>query len=72
MDTELVLPMYNAHPYFPLKNFGKKVSIIHSKIWYIRFQVDFFHSIEYLSMFVFSFFRKFPFSHMPELSNNTF
>ena len=24
MDTELVLPMYNAHPYFSLKNSGKK------------------------------------------------
>ena len=31
---ELVLPMYNVHPYFSLKNLGKKVSIIHGKIWY--------------------------------------
>ena len=26
--------MYNAHPYFPLKNLGKKVHIIHGKIQY--------------------------------------
>ena len=26
---------YNAHPYFPLKNSGQKVHIIHSKIWYL-------------------------------------
>ena len=31
---ELVLPMYNVHPYFSLKNLGKNVYIIHSKIWY--------------------------------------
>ena len=24
IDTELVLPMYNAYPYFSLKNLGKK------------------------------------------------
>ena len=24
IDMELVLPMYNAHLYFPLKNLGKK------------------------------------------------
>ena len=29
---ELVLPMYNAHPYFSLKNVGKNVCIIHCKI----------------------------------------
>ena len=29
---KLVLPMYNAHPYFSLKNLGKNVHIIHSKI----------------------------------------
>ena len=23
VDTELVLPMYNVHPYFSLKNLGK-------------------------------------------------
>ena len=28
---ELVLPMYNVHPYFSLKILGKKVHIIHSK-----------------------------------------
>ena len=33
VDPELVLPMYNVHPYFPLKNLGKKMRIIHSKIW---------------------------------------
>ena len=32
---ELVLPMYNAHAYFSLKNLGKKMHIIHGKIWYI-------------------------------------
>ena len=26
--------MYNAHPYFSLKNLGKKVHIIHDKIRY--------------------------------------
>ena len=31
---ELVRPMYNVHSYFSLKNLGKKVCIIHSKIWY--------------------------------------
>ena len=29
---ELVLPMFNAHPYFSLKNLGKKVHIIHGKM----------------------------------------
>ena len=28
---ELVLPRYNVHPYFSLKNLGKKVHIIHGK-----------------------------------------
>ena len=32
IDMELALPMYNAHPYFSLKNLGKKVLIIHGKI----------------------------------------
>ena len=31
IDTELVLPMYNAHPYFSLKNLGKKVHLIYNK-----------------------------------------
>ena len=31
---ELVLPMCNSHPYFSLKNLGKKMHIIHSKIQY--------------------------------------
>ena len=31
---ELVLLMYNVHPYFSLKNLGKKVHIIHGKIQY--------------------------------------
>ena len=31
---ELVLAMYNAYPYFFLKNMGKKVCIIQVKIWY--------------------------------------
>ena len=29
---ELVLPMYNVHPYFSLKTLGKRVCIIHGKI----------------------------------------
>ena len=32
---ELVLCMYNVHPYFSLKNLGKKVCIISGKIWYL-------------------------------------
>ena len=32
---ELPPPMYNVHPYFSLKNLGKKVSIVHGKIPYI-------------------------------------
>lgn len=30
--------MYNAHPFFPLKNLGRKVHIIHGKIhkWHLR------------------------------------
>ena len=31
----LIIPMYNVHPYFSLKNLGKKVRIIHSKIWFV-------------------------------------
>ena len=31
---ELILPMYNVHPYLSLKNLGKKVHIIQSKIRY--------------------------------------
>lgn len=31
---ELVLPMYNVHPYSSLTNLGKKVHIIYDKIWY--------------------------------------
>ena len=27
----IIVPMYNAHPYFYLKNFGKNIRIIHSK-----------------------------------------
>ena len=29
---ELVLPMYNAHPYFSLKNLVKKVRLVHSRL----------------------------------------
>ena len=32
---ELVLPMYNADPYFSLKNLGKIMLIIHNKIGHI-------------------------------------
>ena len=28
---ELILPMYDTHPYFSLKNLGKNVCIIHGK-----------------------------------------
>ena len=31
IDTELVLPMYNVHPYFSLKNVGKKVCMYTAK-----------------------------------------
>ena len=31
---QLVLLMYNVYPYFSLKNLGKKVCIIYSKIRY--------------------------------------
>ena len=27
-----ILPMYNVHPYFSLKNLGKNMHIIHCKI----------------------------------------
>ena len=27
IDAELVLPMYNVHPYFSLKNLGKKSAL---------------------------------------------
>ena len=30
---ELVLAIYNVHPYFSLKTLGKKVRIIHGKTW---------------------------------------
>ena len=29
----IIIPTYNAHPYFSLKNLDKKVHIIHGKIW---------------------------------------
>ena len=32
---ELVLPMYNVHPYFSLKKVGKNVCIIHGEIQYL-------------------------------------
>ena len=32
---ELVLPIYNAHPYFFLKNLSQKVCILNGKIWYM-------------------------------------
>ena len=32
-NTELVLPMYNARPYFSLKNLGTEVRVMHGKIW---------------------------------------
>ena len=33
---ELVLPMYNAHPYFPLKNLGKKCALYMPKYGYVN------------------------------------
>ena len=36
IDTELVLLMYNAHSHFSLKNLGKKVCIIYSKLQYMH------------------------------------
>ena len=36
MDSEIVLPMSNAHPYFSLRNLGKAVHIIHGKIQVFR------------------------------------
>ena len=38
IDTELVLPMYNVHPYVSLRHLGKKVCIIHSKIQYLAWE----------------------------------
>ena len=32
---KLVIPMYNVHPSFSLKNLGKNVCIIHGKICYV-------------------------------------
>ena len=32
---ELVLPMYNVHPYFSLKNLGPELCITYGKIWYV-------------------------------------
>ena len=40
---ELVLLMYNAHPYFSLKNLGSILHIIHDKILYFLFLVLDFH-----------------------------
>ena len=34
IDIELVLPMYNTHPYFSLKNVGKNAHTRHSKMWF--------------------------------------
>ena len=33
---ELVLPMYDAHPYFSLKSLCKKMCFIHGKIWVFK------------------------------------
>ena len=33
---ELLLPMYNVHPYFSLKDLGKKVHIIHGQVRFIH------------------------------------
>ena len=30
-----LIPMYDAHPYFSLKNLGVKVCIIHGKVRYV-------------------------------------
>ena len=31
----IIIPMYNAHPYFSLRNVGKNMQIIHGKIQYL-------------------------------------
>ena len=33
----IIVPMYTAHPHFPLKNLGENVHIIHGKIQYVLF-----------------------------------
>ena len=42
---ELVLPMYNAHPYFPLKNVGKIVCTIYMAKFSISLYVIFFFPV---------------------------
>ena len=32
-------PMYIVHPYSSLKNLGKKLCVIHGKIWYFHFKL---------------------------------
>ena len=46
IDTELVLPMYTAHPYFSPKCLGKKVCIIRGKMWYIFSRLHFGHHLD--------------------------
>ena len=41
INTVLVLPVYNAHPYFSFKNLGKKV---HGEIWY--YYIPYFKKLE--------------------------
>ena len=41
---ELILPIYNAHPYFSLKNLGKNMRIVHGQIQLIFFRKDAFYS----------------------------
>ena len=38
---ELVLPMYNVHPYFSLKNLGKKCTLYKTKYMYISATLEF-------------------------------
>ena len=41
MSTHVsVLSMYTVHPYFSLKNWGKKVHIIHGKLWYLKLRPE--------------------------------
>ena len=62
---ELVLPMYNTHPYFSLKILGKKMCVIHSKIWcflYSHFAESFGH--KWVLDFIKSFFCIYGYDHV--------
>ena len=50
---ELVLPMYNTHPYFSLKNLRKSMHIIHDKIRYISKYFGTWHASIHLENAIF-------------------